>query len=649
MPGLRGTNEAHDLIINGVTCWLARGAYTKNKPAFVSTSMVPLKPDDAPFVTKLWQNLGAGAGWTRETPESAAGGGYSHGQNITSQTPGIIMPAGRLEEITLPAGVTSGIYDAEFFDGDLWISTSGRYLVNVAGGTATAGTREDLGSGYTSSSLQVFDSALLISGAGSGSIFSYNGSTFTQGTSVERSRLDQVAWTIGDYLATGASAGTAGGYAQRLIGTNASGTGFYHLASGANPLVAGNWSSLIPLDSSPYTIQNIVAAAHTVWFSGVGGLYGVDGLGWAPNLTPWVKKFYSGSNGAACMYHDGYVFYGHRHGLAMVPTTGERQDTPVWIQFGNGTANGTPIYGRPYHLESAGSCLYVAYGDSGSTYIMALRMTSDGPIWSGPERFIDGEQPTMLRVMDLGGRPYLVIGTSASGTPKLYRMSLPLTGSPYSDYLQNTAHEFATDSSLTLSKWDLNDPSPKEVHQYEIISENLGEGKSITLNVSTDGAAYVDQGVAQTSPRRVLLPSIAASAGVDAQIRLDLLNPADDPVVLRMVAARMSVQPEPIEINEYTLMIQEGQQLLNTSTQRNLNPKSVFRSLLALPTQGTVSMTDQFGDSLQVRVRSVVDAQVHEEAKGKPWTAIVTLRVVVLSRQVLYNDGVEYGTGESYS
>lgn len=651
MPRLRGTNAAEDVTVNDIPLTLVRGPYANNKPAMVRTSLTPLKSGTDEFQTVVWQNGKAGAGWTRETPASAQGGGYSHGENVTTLTPGIVMPSGKIEEITLPAGVTTALYDAEVYDSDLWVSTGGRYLANVTNATGTSAViGADLGSGYTSNSLHVFDGNLIVSGAGSGSIWKFDGATFTQGTGVTRSRLDSVYWTVGGQTASGGSAGTEGTGAFRLLATNTSGTGFYHLASGADPLTAANWSSLIPVTSSVYPIQSIVAANRTAWFSTPAGVIAVDGLGYAPNITPWAQRFYNASSGAAVMYHDGYVLYGHRHGLALVPTTGERQDTPVWLQFGDGTANGTPIYGRPYCIDTAGSCVYVAYGDAGSTYIMALRITSDGPIWSGSERTIPGEQPTMLRVMDLGGRPYLVIGTTdTGGTPHLYRQSLPLTGSPYGDYLQNTAHEFETDWSITLSKWDLNDSAPKEVHQYEIITENLGDSKSVTVNVSTDGAAYVTQGAASVSPRQVILPETDASAGTDVQIRLNGTNPSDDPIVLRMVGARMSVQPEPIESIDYTFIIRdEGEELRNTAIKRGRNAKADFRAVLALPRQGTVTVSDQFGDTMRGRVRSIMQADVHEEAKGKPWTAIVQMRFVVIERIVRYDDGDLWDSGLTY-
>lgn len=649
MARQRATTSAYDLTINGLPLTFARGPYANNKPAFVRTVLQPLKAGTDEFQTVQWQNGTAGAGWTRETPASAQGGGYSHAENFTTQTPGIGMPAGAIEEITLP-GATTGLFDAEFFDGDLWVSTGDRTILNITSGTSTTAVAEDLGPGFTCASLKPFDGNMLISGAGSGSIFSYNGSAFSQGTAVERSRLDSVYWTIGEQLASGGSAGTAGTGALRLIGTDASGTGFYHLASGADPLVAGNWSSLIPISPSPYTTQTIVASNHTVWFSTTGGVRAVDGLGYAPNLTPWVEKFYNGSNGAAAMYHDGYLFYGHAHGLAMLPTTGEAQDTPVWIQFGNGTANGTPIYGRPHLMASAGSCLYVAYGDAGTTYVMALRMTSDGPVWSGPERTIPGEFPTMLQVMSLGGRPFIVLGTrTAGGTPHLYRISLPITGSPYADWLQGTAHQFATDSSITLSKMDLNDSAPKEIPQYEIISENLGDGKSISVNVSTDGGDYVTQGTVTESPREVVLPEVDDSSGTDFQIRLDLRNPSTDPCVLRIVGARVSLQPEPIEINEYTVIFRdEGEQLRNTAVKRSRNARADYREALALPRAGTVTMTDHLGDDMRVRVRATLTATEHEEAKGKPWTGLMTLRTVVLERVIRYDDGNNYEAGANY-
>lgn len=651
MPRMRSTTSAYDLTINGLPLTFARGPYADDKPVFVRTVLQPLKAGSDEFSIVQWQNGPAGAGWTRETPASVQGGGCSHGDDITLQTPGIVMPSGKVEEIELDPLITTALFDAESFDGDLWVSTTGRYLAKVTGLTAlSAGVGIDLGSGYTSNSLHVFDGQMLTTGAGSGSIWAYDGTTFTQGTSVLRSRVEDVSWTISDQLASGASAGTAGSWAHRLVATDPGGSGFYHLASGANPLVAGNWSSLIPITASPYAIQAIVAAEHTVWFSTPAGIFGVDGLGYSANLNPWAQRFFSASSGACVLYHDGYILYGHKHGLALIPANGERQDIPRWIQFGTGTANGTPIYGRPYAMDTAGNCVYVAYGDSGNTYIGAVTFTPNGPIWSMSEWTVPSESPTMLRVMDLGGRPYLVLGTlDGSSVPHLYRKSLPITGSPYADWKQGTAHQFTTNSSLTLSKMDLNDSSPKEIPQYEILSENLGTGKSISLNVSTDGEAYVTQGTANESPRSVILPEVDDSSGTDFQLRLDMQGQEDDPCVLRIVGARVSLQPEPIEINEYNVIFRDqGEQLRNTAVKRSRNAKSDFREALALPKAGTVTMTDHFGDTLRVRVRAVLEARVHEEGKGKPWTGLMTLRTVVLERVIRYDDGSHFDTGLGY-
>jgi hypothetical protein len=656
MARMKATPSAYDLTINGLPLTFARGAYTNGKPAFVRTVLQPLKAGSDEFQVVQWQNGPAGAGWTRETPASMQGGGHSHGENVTTQTPGIVMPTGKVEEITIDPtiladpGIGSGFFDAEIYDGDLWVSSTGRYLAQISGGTAlTAGVGADLGVGYESQSLQVFDGNLLVSGSGSGSIWSFDGSSFTQGTSVERSRLADVSWTIGNQIATGASAGGAGDWAHRLVATDILGTGFYHLASGADPLVAANWSSLYAFTASPYAIQDMVASNHTVWFSTPAGVWGADGLGYAANLTPWMQDFFSASSGAAVLYHDGYILYGHAHGLAIIPADGNVQDIPRFVQFGHGTANGTPIYGRPYAMDTAGSCVYVAYGDAGATYVGAVTFTSEGPIWSMSEWTIEDETPTMLRVMDLGGRPYLLLGTLDGGTPRLRRKSLPITGSPYADWLQGTAHEFTTESSLTLSKMDLNDSAPKEIPQYEILSENLGDGRSISVNVSTDGAAYVTQGTVTESPREVVLPEVEDSSGTDFQIRLDMRGTATEPCVLRIVGARVSLQPEPIEINEYTVMFRDqGEQLRNAAVKRFRNARSDFREALALPRAGTVTVTDHLGDELRVRVRATLNASAHEEAKGKPWTGLMTLRTVVIERIVRYDDGHDYDTGVSF-
>jgi hypothetical protein len=650
MPRRHGTPSPQHIIVDGLHLTLAHGENRNGKPAHTNKRQVPTGRGIDP-VDKVWQNGTAGAGHTRQTPESDAGGGYSHGQNVTSQSPGYVMPAGQIAEVPISSlGLTASFYDTIMFGTDLWI-TCGRYGVKIPGnGLGTPVVGKDFGSSFTAQSVIVFDGKLLVSGAGTGSIWSYDGATWSQGTSVERSRFEKVRWRIGDEIATGGAAGGGGLDALRLIGTNASGTAFYHLASGANPLVAGNWSSAATItDGGQYTIQKIVANNHTVWFSTTGGVFACNSLGDAANLTTWVEKYYNSSNGGACAYQDGVILYGHQLGVALVGTSGDRQDVPAWAQFGYKKANGTPVYGRPHQIEPAGSCVYVAYSDTGTTYIMAVTINPDGSLtWSGPEGEIGNESCSMLRAVSLGSgttaRPYLLIGTNASGSPKLYLQSLPVTGSPYADYINRTNHTYATSWGVTLPRYTLNESAPKEVQQYECVVENgQYQVKDATINVSTGGQSYTEVGTAWED-RTVFVTSTDVASGTGIQIRVECSNPVNDPLILETVAVRMQVQPEPIETDDYVVQIVDGQ--AGKMGQMNEDPDFIYRSLLNKWRRGIISFTDQYGRTSRRRVLPTVSGEEIEGSKAKPWTIIASFSTRLISEDGLVNVGdvIDSGT-----
>lgn len=605
-----------------------------------------------------WQNGKRGAGISIETPESYANGGSEYGEWVWLRRLGAAQPAGQLYNVPLPMGtaaLTSGQLDsAAVYGNDLFVTTRRQYVVRIPF-CSPAGivTEIDTGAGSITAGIAVWQyggAGYLEVGRTGQPIYEYNGSTWTAGAAgTERAWLETPYWTIGSNLATGGAAGASGGSAQRLVGTDTNGTGFYHVAG--DPKVAANWSSLYRIGPGTPTmpINRTVADNRTVWYATGMGCYGVDGLGYSPNLLKWVEQSAGTTNGQTVAFWDGLIWYGHESGLVAFAPDGSRIDFGTFLNFGARTGK-LPIFGRPQVLAPSPEGLLVGYYNASNTtgYVGILLKDPDGGYrWSMAESVHAGQIPTFLRQQaDTNGQPWLWIGTAnaTTGALKLYAQYLPrYGGDPEMDTLNSGQFLAATDWSIRLSRFNGHAGVPKALRRFAVEADYLGASypdNTVDVGVAIDGAStFTSQGTATSSPRWTGTPAAAQVAAVSCQVKLTVHNTATHPVVLNSVAVRYHEQPEKIAFRTYKIMIGEGQQSPE-------DPWALHSRLERLQQGDVFVVEDEFGRTVEMLLESY-EPTLEEQAPGKGWTLHADLTLSTTRQAVRYDSGALYNAGEA--
>jgi hypothetical protein len=619
-----------------------------------------------------FKNNGLGAGFSIRTPEATGQGvdgqilsnGYSYGEFVTSVVDGILMPAGKLTEVDLPpqvAALSGRIFDAAEYgdDLDLYFTTGTRYLVKIPSGDGVPVLGQDLGSGFASANITPFDGTLWVSGSG-GPIWGFTeAGGWGQAATVTRSRLATVYWTPSNQLMGGSGGGTG---AERLIGTDASGIGFFHCSAGDSPFLAVDWVSVggdpIPVGDPHYPIQNIVASPDVVWFAKPNGLHGVNEVGRTLNLTRWFERTYDGSNGGCVQYFTGanqsLAFIAHREGLVAVTLNGEQQDTANFVNFGASGPNQTPIAGRPRWFTPTADGLFVAYFDGTDSYIMRLVLKTDGSYrWSGPECVIRGEEVTFLRVTSPGGLPRLWIGTidntgELTAPLHLYWQSLPVYGNPYIDWTIGTAHRFADEWAVYVPRDDFGSSAEKVLRRYDIVAKNLAAGGgSVAVYASADDGAYVLQGAASASPRSSFLAT-TYTEGVNFNWRLSVTGSETQPVILEAFQARASVIPEHAPIWNFPCDITPGIATRDGGEDTE-DPFTKWVRVRGLQRQGPVQMRSPLSrQSVTVKVEQPGPIQLTWDDAREQYGMQMLVTVSVLRMPPLYDAGYPFDSGVEY-
>lgn len=618
----------------------------------------------------MWKPSGVGAGHGIRLPETTGAGpdgqivsqGTSYGEFVTEVVPGIVMPAGKMNEVDIPASITSAggrIFDALEYGAskDLWFTTGMYYMLKIPSGSGTPEIGpQNLGGSFTSGNLVNFDGKMYISGAGSGPIWELDGTTWTQAAAnCEASRVDKVNWNPSNQIMGGSGGGTS---ADHLILTDASGNGFYHVVSGNDAKVFANWISAagspIPVGDSNYPIQNIVSSPRVVWFAKPNGLHGVTETGRTVNLTPWIERTYHESNGGCVTFFSdderAIVFYAHQHGLVAVTVNGSRQESARFVQFGARSPNQSPIWGRPRWMTPHVDGLFVAYFDGTDSYIMRLILDKDGGYrWSGAEAVIRDEEVTYMKVTSPGGAPRLWIATVETGTttPHLYWQSQPHSGNPYIDWQAGTSHEFSTEWSVYLPRDDGGSSAYKVIRRYDMVVQNADDGNTVTVDASADDGAYVDQGTVSTSPRASFIAT-TYTRGVNFNWRLRCQNSASSPLVLESFQARMSMLPEQSDVFTIRVLLAAGQGIQNGAEDLQ-DPFTVRRRLRGYQRLGPVQWRSFLSrEFVTVKVEQGLRTQAVWSRKYACNILVGTFSLSVLEEPTLYDAGDSYDIGAEY-
>lgn len=652
----------------------------EDAPALSTDQAVPRE------VALMWRPQ-IGAGYSRRTPATTTSGpdgqivsaGTAYGKNATFVLPDVVMPAGALTSITLPAGLTAldgNVHDAEEYgptvgatEKYLYFTTGTRYLLQID--DVDVATIQDFGASYTTDALQIFNGNLYLSGAGNGLVQEYNASSWTAcGASCKASRMAVVNWMPSNAIMGGSGGGTP---SDHLILVEEAAHGFRHVVLGNDVKDFANWiggggSQPIPIGDPGATIATVVSSPRVVWFARPDGLFGLTETGRVVNLTPWMERAFHPFNGATTAFYSdeqrAFVLFGHQQGLVAIEVNGTQQQGARFIPFGGTTSNETPVWGRPRWIAPYVDGVFVAYFDGSTSYVMRIIFEKDGSYrWSGSECTIEGEEISYMRVTSRGGSPRLWIatmvnGTGASsagsainGTIKLYWQSLPESGSPWTDYQNSTSHRFATDWDIYIPRDDVDSSAPKVERRFDLVARGPGDGNEITVDASVDDGAYVEQGTMAEGLRGSFFAP-DAQQGVWFNWRLRCANSTTVPIALESFQARVAVLPEQMDTWTFRCQLSDGQGLENDAEDTQ-DPYTVLARLRALQRAGPILMprSPLSRETLLVKVEQGAQIQPIWSRKSHSYIVIVTFSVSVLHVNAIYGQGVygvdEYGLEDS--
>lgn len=550
-----------------------------------------------------------GAGYSIETPQSYQAGACDWGEFVWLRRDGVAQPAGQLTELPLDSRLTS-IPGARFTDSfiwpdprDVWLTTRTRYMVKIPGGTDLPQI-VDLGPNIETWGAALFGGAaagnMFYVGNPRGPIQAYDGHTWSSGEAATRRRwLSSPVpyWILGDQLATGGASGQGGVPGYRLNATDPDAAFFYHVIG--DPKVAANWSSAISIGDPLLPINSIASSNHNVWYGKGNGAHQCDARGYTPVVTEWFQTAFSPNNCAVMAYWGGMLWVAHEQGLMAIDPSGQRVDLQQLVQFGYETSSG-PIFGRPRCFAPSPLGLYVGYFNGRDSYIGTVRLKGSNAHWSMAECVIRGQEVSFIREVWAGDeKPYLFVGaTDPAGALHLYRQSLPLSGDPEQDALHGGPFLASPEWMLQLSRWNGGQPVAKTIRREMLEADRLGDANSADFAVSPDGGPFAIQGTATSSPRWTGVPHADYVSATSVQIRLNIRNAPDDPVIIRSAGVRYSPYPELTKIYQLPIIFGEGVPLKNGRPDVR-DPGTVLRSVENFQRSGPVQAENWLGELIE--------------------------------------------------
>lgn len=557
---------------------------------------------------------------------------YSSGQNVCSRF-GVLMPAGAVTSIPLPAQADGEIHDFQQLGDDLYLVAGQAVVKLTEAAPTTAALDVAVGAGYGGQSIVNFKGDLYVGGDLAGTVSTLWKRTTATGVwsghaTVPRMHLAVINWSVP----------TDGGVARDyLIGTDQPHT--FKFVS-ADPTVAGNWSAQYEVCPG-YHIKALAVSAHAVAFSTDGGIRLVDSRGYSSNITPHWMDNYDQQNGNAAVIYEGKIYAGSAHGLEEIDIAEEaRIDRPRIIDPTSLLPQEEAVMGRTNALTTESGYLVGAfYSEYSGSYLWYARQDSEG-IWrfSGPEWQVAGQRVTALHVWNPGGVPRLMIGTVAGSTPLLYSMSLPNAANPYQDWQQGGTHRFATSWEATLSRPDWGDPvALKAVQEVEVVAENLSADdpeRKIELYDTVDESAEIKLLTANDDVHTVSSPSSAI--GYRHKLRVVGTGTAAEPAILHAIKVTADLSRRLPRFLTWVVGI-ERSGALRTAGRDRRDPRATIRAIENLQWSPPVDATSEDGRALVVDVQRVSEVKT-KEATASGWKTAMRIVARVVRDPQLWNE-----------
>lgn len=661
---------------------------------------------DAPL---RWTDWSGGGGATQ--PTDAVENGYGYARNACTRYGHLVMPSGALTEILVttptlnatnsPNGITASAEQ----DGHIYFA-AGRYIIRITNqtdpGPLIAADR-DFGATIKADSLLEFDGAVWAGTFGAGAtlwkLIAGGGGWTNAGTPPSVRKLARVFWETQNV------AGVYGGR-HELVGTqNATGQKtIIHVPRASDPLVSTNWSAAILIGSGDFPINSLAGSPRHIFCCTSGGVADLDTLGNSPILNPDQSlRRDDVLNGAASLFRDGYIYYSDARGVNRINVSdapGALHHEDTLCGPGVGLSNETPIFGaaglgkNPYAFAADSGWVILSVWNGLDSYVCYGRDEGrqDGagrpiPTWHLGEYWLPGERITHLRITTPGGAgPRLWIGSiDGSGNVRLRWAALPGAASPLQELLGNLdangnytgQMRWATAWSIFMTRATWGDDNARKVLlRWDGRSERLTTQTYMRVFAKDDASlAYTQQGSGadpkmDRSPRAELLPIAAGTEqitlGHAIDVRVDGVNTATAPTILRQIQARAEVVAEQRETITYLVEL-AGPQSMRDGALSVVDPEDIWTQLKRLQTNRPVRMIDEKGNEVLVRVEPGVSKEedlIRADSPGSYRSveiAVLTVSIHPTDPSELGLDtsgpvtpttpgatGVKYGSGRKY-
>lgn len=639
-----------------LSCMIARGAskldgrkFKIRRIAVAAEEGAPKRLRETAVTYKDWTR-GAGFGRADEGTDR----GYNYGTFLYARSRNMLMPAGEMTEIEIPSDVVQMDTAFELADAT-WITCQNTKMLKVIGGTLPDAL--DAGITFTAGAITrsgvVFDDKAWISNGAAARIWNFNGTNWTAAAEDMRlGILTTTNWTFGAQMAL--NAGLIGRSERTVVGTHPTGSGLYHCVD--DPGVIANWAGPNPVGDSIYPMRAINGFGESVFAAKADGVYVVQGGGRMPNIAPHWREQYDFDNGGVVWFYDGVILASTVQYLDML------QPDPSQVGLQNPchpgaseSAENSPITWRCTAITNEGGGVLAAFWDGTNSYVMwgkrtaRLGLNSRNPMtWYGAEAVVPGAC-TMLHVMPSRGNSprWLLIATRptlVSGTPKLYAQSLPAEHTPYMSWkIKRYPHRFAPQFTCVFATDDLGDPaSPKNMRYVAAVTENASNTRSLVVDTSTDGGATTTQIEINDPGRVVAVFDTATAAGVNVTVTVTGNSEPTEPLVLRSVKLRGTINDERTVVYEVPLEI--GRDLeTNRGTTDPSSPFVKRAQLYALLEAGPIQVTDWNNQTRTMVLEDIDDAELLDDDAAAV-TIYANITVSVMLSNSVYGSS-QYGVG----
>lgn len=628
---------------------------------------------------QMWTNQGGGIGVD-----------YNTASGLYTRTPGIVVPAGAANQVTIPAGnnTNTPFTAIEEFGSDLFISQTGQPAIANSGRVIRSVGGTGSGGGAFADSLNLaagqFMRDLCLFSNGAGTRYLYASSSDLNGVNGQLHRWNGAVWAS-------TAAGTFGANGRnrmwRVFWRDRGGIGWPRLFTisgpnkvsytipGGDPFLAASWVEGVEIDTAQ-TLLSLGGNKNHVYMGARDNLFDLDENGDSPALTSYWQQMPQPGNADALQYMNGYLYAGLGRGMDRVYVDSETpllqeaigQCAPGW-----GTRAENDIRGNVTAMCPDQGYLVASILNTTTTVLKSficwglpksqrpdLRDDSANPLfWYGPEILSDTEyRVSKMRTSSLAGDMRIWIASQANTAPDLIWVSLPLAGAPLQDLVSGGSMRFAngvtgsdhfqkiTRLEMLATPWN---GTTQIVDQSVVLTRGLSRVRAADGSITDDGIGtkLTQRLIADPAPGAITWPSgddvtVTPSQTVNPSVtkkgerirqRIDFFSPngaATPPNIGVLDACRVDawlVSPTAVALPPLTVQYGAGIRTIGNTELSERDPDWITAQLKALTSYGRTTIKLRDGERYPVKFAQVLETSTEYTATGPYNGKVVTARL----------------------